>query len=128
MNRRVRSLVALLALIGFAAFFAESLVAMSCMPADRVEREAAGQEAAVSPMHDGMHHPVPTSSDSGSDTGTPQHCPLAMTSSSCAAPATLPVAMSVAHAPVPASEPSMIDFADVAHELIVRTLFHPPRS
>jgi hypothetical protein len=123
MNRRVRSLVALLALIGFTALFAESLVAMSCVPAGTVE-----QETAASAMHDGMHHPAPTSSDPGSDTGMPQHCPMAMAGTSCAAPATLPVAMSVSAAPVPASEPSVVDLGDFAHELIVRTFFHPPRS
>jgi hypothetical protein len=123
MNRRLRSLVALLALAGFTALFAESLMAMSCMPAGAID-----QEMAVSPLHDGMHHPVPTSTDPASETGVPQHCPLTMAGSSCASPASLPVTISVSHAPVPDSEPAVIDADDASHELFVRTLFHPPRS
>jgi hypothetical protein len=123
MNRRLRSLVALLALAGLTALFAESLMAMSCAPMDTV-----GQEMAVSPQHDGMHHPVPTSTEPQSETGMPQHCPLAMAGSSCAVPASLPVTMSVIHAPAPHSEAAMIDPVEVSPELIVHSLFHPPRS
>jgi hypothetical protein len=123
MNRRLRSLVALLALAGFSALFAESLMAMSCVAADSL-----GQGLAVSPQHDGMHHPVPTSTDPESETGMPQHCPMAMAGSSCAAPASLPVTVSVVYAPAPDIEAAAIDADDASQELIVRILFHPPRS
>jgi hypothetical protein len=123
MHRRLRSPVALLALVGFTALFADSLMAMSCVPAGTV-----GQETAVSPLNNGMHHPVSTSAHSESESGMPQHCPLAMAGISCAAPASLPVTVSVFRASAPDGEVAVIDPDDPSHELIIRTLFHPPLS
>lgn len=121
MNRRIRGLAALLALIGFTAFFAEGLLAVSCGAPAAVATEAAAAHA-----HDGMHHPAPAPAESGSD--APQ-CPMGMAGgTSCLASATLPTNGPSARVPGIETEQGMAATADAALDLIVRTPFHPPRS
>jgi hypothetical protein len=120
MNGRVRFLAALLALVGFTALFAESLVAMSCMPGTTVGGIAVA-------THDGMHDPAP-SPESESKTQMPQHCPLPMAGNICAAPATLPAATWEARDPASVRDPAIVAVVDAASELLSRTLFHPPRT
>jgi hypothetical protein len=120
MNRRIRLLAALLALIGFTAYFAESLVAMSC-----IAEAPAGETSAAAASYDGVHHAPHAPAEPDADV---PHCPLGMAGgSSCLVPATLPVAASAARVPGPEAEPSVAAIADAAHSLFVRTLFHPPR-
>jgi hypothetical protein len=121
MNRRFRFLTALLALTGMAALFAESLVAMSCVPESTVE-----ETMPASAVHDGMHDPGPGSSHTESETRTPSHCTLA--GSSCVAPASLPAAPSVARVPSLVRDLAAIAVVEASPELIIRTLFHPPQA
>jgi hypothetical protein len=121
MNRRLRFLTALLALTSLTALFAESLVAMSCMPGSTVE-----QTTAASAMHDGMHDPGPASSHTESETRTPSQCTLA--GSSCAAPASLPAAPLVAPVPALVRDLEPIAVVDASPALIIRSLFHPPQA
>lgn len=119
MNRRFRSLAALLALVGFTAFFAENLVAMSCTAPE------AGAEAT---MHADAHHPAPASGDSEPDTPAPQDCPLVMAGGSCLMAVTLPAGSSPVKVPESAGPANAISVNDAADELVIRTLFHPPKS
>jgi hypothetical protein len=123
MNGRIRFLAALLALVSFTAYFAEGVVASSCLPAGDVAADA--RAATVS--HEGRHHPSPGPGTPESD--MPQHCPLGMASgSSCVVPATLPSAASATGVPAAEIEPNVTTVADAAHDAFVPPLFHPPRA
>lgn len=120
MNRRLRSLAALLALVGFTALLAESLIATSCMPSD-------GTPSAAVAMHDGMHDSGAASPDPEPDTPAPQDCPLLMTGGSCLVAATLPATTSLVRLPIPGAHTAPVSVADAADEFVARTLFRPPR-
>jgi hypothetical protein len=123
MTGRFRSLAALLALFGFTVLFTESLVAMSCTPADAGAVVSLETEIG----HDGMHHPAPVPAHPESE--TPEHCPLTMAGgSSCVLPPTLPLAVTSVYVAPPALDPAVIAVDGAAHELFIRPLFHPPRA
>jgi hypothetical protein len=136
MNRRIRFVAALIALVGFTAYFAESLVASACVPVDDMATSvgAAGSAAEGHGVsHAGGHHAATAGTTdaaerpAGSDpVGT--HCPLAMPGgSSCTIAATLPA---------PAASMNVLDHA--YHQstpiieraiglLAVNPFFRPPR-
>ena len=119
MTRRVRSLAALLALAGFTALLAENVRAV-CMP---VPAAAAAESMAAHDAHE--HAPA---SDAHGETDAPQHCPPGSAGgNSCIVPVTLASPTFVARVPIVAAEAVQKPVADAVHELIIRTLFHPPR-
>ena len=120
MNRRLRLLGALVALLAFSAYFAEGVWASVCMPG--MENAAAAH--AMDP-HAGMDHGAPTPSD---DAPAPD-CPLGMTvmGGSCVA-VSLPSTVEV---PAPAVESSTAALAsgdDVHDSLLTASHFRPPRA
>ena len=124
MNPRLRSLTALLALIGFSALFAENLLAMSCMPADAV---GSGAMEMAGMMHNDVDHPAPATSDHAPDPSTPEQCALAMAAGACVVPVSVVPATSSIGLPELARQTTPPLAVDAADEMIVRTPFHPPR-
>lgn len=120
MYRRIRFLAALLALMGFTAYVAESLVTSSCLPG----MPAMAGMAATPDSHDGMHHPAPAPAESDTETS---HCPLGMVGGNACVVAVLPPPTSAARLPGAELVKNASATADAPHELFVRTLFHPPR-
>jgi hypothetical protein len=118
MNRRVRFLAALLALVGFTALLAENLVAMSCMPANVSDDTG---------MHAGLQHATHAAPENEPEDPAPQHCPLVMAGGSCLVPVILPAATSYVKVPESARRADPASVPDAADELVVRTLFHPPK-
>ena len=120
MNRRLRLLGALVALLAFSAYFAEGVWASVCMPGMED-----GTAAHAADAHAGMNHGAPSPSD---DAPAPD-CPLGMTvmGGSCVA-VSLPSSVEV---PAPAAESSTAALAsgDDGHDsLLTASHFRPPRA
>jgi hypothetical protein len=129
MNRRLRSLAALLALFALSAYIGESVWASTCPPG--MEMPATMDDGIQEPgAHPGMHHvPAPAPGDPDSSPSNEPPCPLGMAGagSSCVA-APLPAATTtmahgaLAHAATPL-------FLDSTHDrLLVAAHFRPPRT
>ncbi|HSK19807.1 MAG TPA: hypothetical protein VK912_11725 [Longimicrobiales bacterium] len=119
MNRRLRLLGALVALLAFSAYFAEGVWASVCMPGM--------DEAAAHAMdaHAGMNHGAPSPSD---DTPVPD-CPLGMTSmgSSCVA-VSLPSSVEVPAPALESATAAVTSGDDIHDSLLTTSHFRPPRA
>lgn len=120
MNRRLRLLGALVALLAFSAYFAEGVWASVCMPG--MDDAAA---AHATDAHAGMNHGAPSPSD---DAPAPD-CPLGMTGmgSSCVA-VSLPSAVEVPAPAVESSTAALTSADDVHDSLLTASHFRPPRA
>jgi hypothetical protein len=129
MNRRIRFLAALLALIGFTAYFAENLVAASCVPGMETATAAmAGHATHDADAHAGMDHSAPAEPADDTQTGLP-HCPLGMPAgSTCVVAATLPAPAVATYAPAPAYEHEVFSSYAGVDLLLVHAFFRPPRA
>jgi hypothetical protein len=129
MNRRVRVLSALLALLAFSAYFAESVMASSCLPGGGAEHVVASGIPGVG-MHGGMNH-TPSDPSDGSRESHPDSpsCPIGMmgTGGSCVA-ASLP-ARADAVRPMAPNHNALFPGSDQNHGLLlVAAHFRPPRA
>lgn len=124
MTRRVRFTAALLALIGFTAFFAESLVAVTCSPLMTMP------EAADMAGHEGMQHTMPDEPAAGSEPDSPEmpHCPLTLIAGSSCTAAALPAATGMVVLSAPAHEGVTDPSGTGATLLLVEPFFPPPRG
>lgn len=130
MNRRIRVLAALLALFALSAYFAESVVAASCLPGSGSGHERIVGDGADLAAHGGMHH-APVAPSEGTPDPRPEApaCPLGMTGagSSCVA-ASLPGAADAVR-PLTATVRSVPLLSDQSRDrLLVSAHFRPPRS
>lgn len=132
MRRRFRILTALLALLAFTAYFAESVAAALCAPdaavhgtgavrSDTSERDAAPRAHADHDAHGPASEAPP---DERHDAG----CPFGMAGGTTCSAATLP-----AQVPAAGAVPSVFDAAystqpSELDRLIPRTLYRPPRA
>jgi hypothetical protein len=122
MNRRLRFLSALLALVAFSAYFAESVVALSCAPGtEQVAVAAAGAHAGHSTGHDA--DPESQRSDRSHDSS----CPMNVGGATCVA-VSLPGATASVQLQPSAADAEFTRDATGAALLLIRTLYHPPRA
>ncbi|MBA2670054.1 MAG: hypothetical protein H0U67_06780 [Gemmatimonadetes bacterium] len=129
MNRRIRSLAALLALFALSAYFGESVWASVCPPG--MDTHAVlGDGTPDEGTHAGMNHgPVQSTGDSESPRSDAPVCPFGMTGagSSCVA-ASLPAPTTTLADPVPGFAVPRF-FLDGTHDrLLTAQHFRPPRA
>jgi hypothetical protein len=127
MNRRIRFLAALLALIGFSAYFAQSPVAAACTT------DMVSMNATAGDPHAGMNHAAAPAAETvpANDDSTPgtTSCPMGMIAgNNCSVAATLPAGVSTAHSSAPGHEDGVKTARTVASLLLVHAFFHPPRA
>jgi hypothetical protein len=127
MMRRFRSFGALVALLAFSAYFAESIWAAACPPDTGVESGAVagGHGAAGMPAHHGGHDPAPAEGD---DDAVPLPCPFAAIGASGCVSASLGAAPVTLDAAGSAAAPSLYSNAELLDTLVATVLFHPPRA
>jgi len=141
MNRRMRVLSAILALVALTFSFAEAVVASTCAPMRVMDdltmmddvmavpassEAAAGSEAAPNPMD----CPFMTAHDEREgDREDGRHCPFGPAlGQGCAVAPSLPgLMLDVSAAPAQSASPSSLDEVR-PHLLLARALFHPPRA
>ena len=142
MNRRFRTIGALLALLALSASFAEELWASTCMtdgamPAAEVAADAAMSDASAGGMSgmDGMVMPTPAAvlpaqSSGGAQLSAPadpMRCPLTIVIGACAA-TSLPSRCPALLTPMPV-QPTLAVREELARELLLVFLLpHPPRA
>ena len=119
MNRRLRLVGALVALLAFSAYFAEGVWASACMPA-----MDDGSAAHAMDTHAGMDHGAPPADDAPAP-----ECPLGMTlmGGSCVA-VSLPASVDVSAPAVESSSAALAAADDVHDSLLTAGHFRPPRA
>lgn len=122
MNRRLRLVGALVALLAFSAYFAEGVWASVCMPG---MDDAAAAHAHAMDAHADMNHGAP----SPSDEAPAPDCPLGMTSmgSSCVA-VSLPSSVEVPAPAVESITAAVTSGDDIHDSLLTASHFRPPRA
>jgi hypothetical protein len=127
MNRRVRLLGALLALVAFSAYFTESVVAAFCAPAgDHATQHAVSHAPAAGAEH--VHADETDDSDAASPgTSHESGCPLGMSGTTCVAVSLPTIASSVQILPT-AGEADFVRDQSGTTLLLIHTLYHPPRA
>lgn len=130
MNGRLRTLAALLALFALSAYFAESVMASWCAPADAVPAAVSG-DGADADSHGGAHHHGSSESAPGTEHSESHSssCPFGMMGggASCVS-ASLPAAGEIAR-PAPAIQVALLPLSDQSPGLLLVTAhFRPPRA
>jgi hypothetical protein len=133
MSKRVRYYGAILSLVAFSAFFAESVWAATCDP-DMGSTMAHGAAAASAepaapggmPVHDHAAHPDPAPAGNGGDDAA--SCPLVMAGAGGCVSSTLGAAAGTVRFPPPQSHLTRLGAVAHAELLVALTLFHPPRA
>jgi hypothetical protein len=124
MNRRLRVAGALLALIALSAYFAESVVAVACLPG--MDHDALVLEGAA---HGSMHHDAPANTGPADDSrGDAPRCPLGMAGGGSCVALILPVAVSVDRPGAADPETALPLIEDTHDLLLVAAHFRPPRA
>jgi hypothetical protein len=123
MNRRFRSLAALLALVAFSGYFAEGVLAVFCAPA------SSHAEMAMASAHapDGHAH-GPAGHEAPADDSHQSHCPLGMAGGMSCVAASLPGTVVAVEALPASSEGAFAPQQVTTLLLLVHSPYHPPRA
>jgi hypothetical protein len=121
MNRRLRVLGALLALLAFSAYFAEGVRAAACMPG----MDDHGAEHASVDAHAGMNHGSSGDTDEAPDS---PRCPLGMAGTGSCVAVSLPAFVDDQGPAFESSTVLLAERDDILDSLSTAGHFRPPRA
>jgi hypothetical protein len=124
MDRRFRSLAALLALVAFSGYFAEGVLAVFCAPDSSQQAEIA-MAAAHAPNG---HAHGPAEHEAPADESHQSHCPFGMGGGMSCVAASLPGTVFAVDALPASSEGAFAPQQVTVVLLLVHSPYHPPRA